>query len=64
MSKKTIYVHRRVTEADYRIRKMRCKDLYSVTEYYKGDRVQLVEDDLFLRVAHILARKMADRDEF
>lgn len=60
----TTYIHRRVTDAEYRVRKMRGKDLYMVTEYYKGDRVQLCEDDLVPYAAHELAYKLADREEF
>lgn len=59
-----IYVHRRVKDAQYRVRKMWKIEKYSVTEFYKGDRVQLCDDNLTLRDAHKLAYKLADRDEF
>lgn len=58
------YTHRRVKDATYRVRKMRNKDLFMVTEYYKGDRVQLCDDNLPHYRAHQLAYELADRDDF
>ncbi len=59
-----IWIHRKVPDAEYRVRKMRGKDLYSVTEYYKDERVQLCDNELSYTDACELARSLAQRDEF
>ena len=62
---KNTYVHNSVSDAEYRIRKMRATEgapLYSVTEYYKGDRIQLCDTNLTRSEADALAKHLADRN--
>lgn len=58
------YIHSRVKDAEYRIRKHRNKLLYMVIEYYQGHRVMLVDNQLSLKAAHTLSNKLATRSSF
>jgi len=61
---KSNYSHNRVLGAEYRIRKMNNTELYSVTEFYQGDRVQLCNNKLTFEDAHKLANKLSKRKSF
>jgi len=60
----TRYYHNRVLGAEYRVRKMNNVELYSVTEFYQGDRIQLCNNKLTFEEAHKMAKKLATRKSF
>ena len=64
MTRKERYQHRRVKEAEYRIRRHHNRNRYMVTEYYDGERVQLCDNELSWDDAVVLAEKLSNRDEF
>jgi len=58
------FVHRRVKNAEYRLFQNRTTKLWSVTEYYKGERTVLADKDLTEDEALALATRLSERDEF
>lgn len=62
MRHKTRFVCGKFPDFEYRIRKMRNSSMYSVTEYYKGDRIQLAADGLPIKMAVQLAIELSNRE--
>ena len=58
------YRHTRVTDAEYRVRKRREHDEWTVTEWYKGDRIQLCDVCETEEKANAVAHELAYRTEF